>query len=252
MAQKRIDTILSIIKEQGYVTVKYLCNELHYSTATINRDLNELQKQKLIVRHYGGAELRTQKGVPLVFRYHKMRPVKRLIAKRAAELIKDGMTIFIDGTTTTHYIGEYLKNFQNLTVITNNINLASNLSESGIKAICLGGNIVEPPYMTGGSDTAAQAKSYTADIVFFSASGVSADGKIFMGAYFELIKAMIENSEKSVFLIDHKKLDSKSYRVLGTVEDIDVVITDLLFSDEVKKKAQNTLFIEIETPKTQK
>ncbi len=252
MPQKRIDTILSIIKEQGYVTVKYLCEQLHYSTATINRDLNELQKQKLIVRHYGGAELRTQKGVPLVFRYHKMRPVKRLIAKRAAELIKDGMTIFIDGTTTTHYIGDYLKNFQNLTVITNNINLASHLSESGIKAICLGGTIIEPPYMTGGSDTAAQAKSYSADIVFFSATGVSADGKIFLGSYLELIRAMIKNSEKSAFLIDHKKLDSKDTRVLCGLENIDVVVTDFEFSDEVKTRAKTTLFLEVETPKTQR
>lgn len=131
--------------------------------------------------------------------WHKMRPVKRLIAKRAAEFIKNDMTIFIDGTTTTHYIGEYLKDFQNLTVITNNINLASHLSESGIKAICLGGTIIEPPYMTGGSDTANQAKSYSADIVFFSATGVSADGKIFLGSYLELIRAMIGNSAKSVF-----------------------------------------------------
>lgn len=252
LAQKRIDTILSIIKEQGYVTVKYLCEQLHYSTATINRDLNELQKQKLIVRHYGGAELRTQKGVPLVFRYHKMRPVKRLIAKRAAEFIKNGMTIFIDGTTTTHYIGEYLKDFENLTVITNNINLASNLSESGIKTVCLGGTIVEPPYMTGGSDTVNQAKSYTADVVFFSATGVSTDGKIFLGSYLELIRAMIGNSAKSVFLIDHKKLDSKDTRVLCGLEDIGVVITDLAFSEDVKIKAKNTQFIEIETPKTQR
>ena len=131
MSQKRIDVILGIIKEQGYVTVKYLCDTLNYSTATINRDLNDLQKQKLIVRHYGGAELVKRKGVPLAFRYHKMRPAKRMIAKEAAKLIKDGMTVFIDGTTTTHYIGDYIKNIKNLTVITNNLNLASHLSESG-------------------------------------------------------------------------------------------------------------------------
>ena len=47
MSEKRIDAVLRIIKEQGYVTVKYLCDELHYSTATINRDLNDLQKKKI-------------------------------------------------------------------------------------------------------------------------------------------------------------------------------------------------------------
>ena len=178
MSQKRIDQILDIIKAQGYVTVKHLCDELHYSTATINRDLNELQKQKLIVRHYGGAELVERKGTPLVFRYHKMRPVKRLISKKAAELVKDGMTIFIDGSTTCQYIAEYIKNVKNLTVITNNLNLVSHLSEAGVRCICLGGPITEAPYITGGEDAVLQIQTYTADLVFFSAVGVSEDGKI--------------------------------------------------------------------------
>ena len=176
MPQKRTDIILNIIKEQGYVTVKYLCEELHYSTATINRDLNDLQKQNLIIRHYGGAELVSKKGIPLVFRYHKMRPVKRLIAKKAVSLIEDGMTVFIDGSTTTQYMGEYLKNFKNLTVITNNINLASHLSENGIKCVCLGGKIIEPPYMIGGIDASTQARTYIADLAFFSTLGMSSKG----------------------------------------------------------------------------
>ncbi|MBR2338859.1 MAG: DeoR/GlpR transcriptional regulator, partial [Clostridia bacterium] len=222
MSQKRIDVILGIIKEQGYVTVKYLCDTLNYSTATINRDLNDLQKQKLIVRHYGGAELVKRKGVPLAFRYHKMRPAKRMIAKEAAKLIKDGMTVFIDGTTTTHYIGDYIKNIKNLTVITNNLNLASHLSESGVRCICLGGQIVEIPYMIGGADAVRQVHTYTADLAFFSTGGISSSGKIYADLYFDLIKAMIENSHKSVLLIDHQKLDCECQRVIGDLSDIDV------------------------------
>ena len=120
MSEKRIDTILGIIKEQGYVTVKYLCDELHYSTATINRDLNDLQKKKLITRHYGGAEIVKTKGTPLVFRYHKMKSSKMKVAKKAAELIEDGDTVFIDAATSTQYIGHYLEGKKDITVITNN------------------------------------------------------------------------------------------------------------------------------------
>lgn len=253
MSQKRIDLILNIIKEQGYVTVKYLCDELHYSTATINRDLNDLQNKKLIVRHYGGAELASKKGTPLVFRYHKMRPVKRVIAKKAAELIKDGMTVFIDGTTTTQYIGQYIKPYKNLTVITNNLNLVSHLSEQGISCICLGGKVFEPPYMLGGPDTAAHARSYTADIAFFSTNSFSTDGKILGGdGYHDLHKAMIANSTKSVFLADHEKINNPANRILCELSDINVIITDYVFSDEVKAKYANTEFIEVKTPKTQK
>ena len=118
MPKKRFEQVLDIIKEQRYVTVKYLCDNLHYSTATINRDLNDLQRQKLIVRHYGGAEFIEKKGVPLVFRFNKMRPVKRAISKQAAADIKEGMTVFIDGSTTAQYMAEYIQNIKNITVIT--------------------------------------------------------------------------------------------------------------------------------------
>lgn len=252
MSQKRIDQILDIIKTQGYVTVKYLCEELHYSTATINRDLNELQKQKLIVRHYGGAELVARKGTPLVFRYHKMRPVKRLISKKAAEFIKDGMTVFIDGSTTCQYIAEYIKNIKNLTVITNNLNLVSHLSEAGVHCICLGGPIVEAPYMTGGEDAALQARTYTADLAFLASAGVSEDGKIYEGGgYISLHLAMMEQSKKSVFLADHQKVGVESKRVLCDFSKLHTVISDFAFADQVKEKYPRTEFICLETPKTQ-
>ena len=252
MSQKRIDQILDIIKTQGYVTVKYLCEELHYSTATINRDLNDLQKQKLIVRHYGGAELVEQKGTPLVFRYHKMRPVKRLISKKAAELIQDGMTVFIDGSTTTQYMAECIQNIKDLTVITNNLNLVSHLSEAGVKCICLGGAIVEAPYMTGGEDTALQAKTYTADLAFFSTAGVTADGNISeSNGYFGLHQAMLERAKKSVFLVDHQKIGVERNRVLCDFSKVDTVISDFDFDQSVKEKFAATQFIKVDTPKTQ-
>lgn len=250
MPQKRVDQILDIIKERGYVTVNYLCQQLHYSTATINRDLNDLQKRKLIVRHYGGAELPAKKGTPLVFRYHKMRPIKRLISKKASEMIKDGMTVFIDGSTTAHYMGEYIKNIQNLTVITNNINLTSHLSEAGIKCICLGGQIVEPPYMTGGFDTAMQAKTYTADLCFFSTLGISARGVIYESdGYYYLHKAMLEQSKKCIFLADHQKIDNRGNRSLCDLSDVDTIISDFDFSNTVQQAFPNTNFIKVNTSK---
>lgn len=252
MGKKRIDTILDIIKDKGYVTVKYLCEELHYSTATINRDLNILQNQKLILRHYGGAELTEQKGAPLVFRYHKMRPVKNVLGKRAAELIKDGMTVFIDGSTTAQSIAKHITHLKDLTVITNNMNLVSYLCEFGINCVCLGGSVIDPPYILGGSDTSKQAGSYHADIMFFSTGGISEDGKIYNSELiYELHRIMAENSDKTVFLVDHKKVGVKTSRVFGDVADVGYVISDYDFSPEVKRKASNTEFILVETPKTQ-
>lgn len=252
MAKKRIDIILDILKEQGYVTVKYLTEQLHYSTATINRDLNDLQKQKLIRRHYGGAELIENRGTPLVFRYHKMRPVKNLIARKAAEFIKDGDTIFIDASTQTQCLGQFITDRKDLTVITNNMILASFLSEHNIKCICLGGKVVEIPYMLGGADTVAAAASYYADKVFFSTAGISQDG-IIGGSdlYYDLHCTMINNSKQSFYLADHQKLNTKSSRIFD-LSKIDYIVSDYIFTDEIKKKYSNITFLEVETPVTQK
>ena len=253
MPQKRIDQILDILKTQGYVTVKYLCQELHYSTATINRDLNELQRQNKIVRHYGGAELVAQKGTPLHFRYHKMRPVKRLLSKLAAQQIREGMTVFVDGCTTTQYMAEYIKQIPGLTVITNNLNLASFLSEEGVGCIVLGGKIVEKPYMTGGADGALMAESYRADMAFFSTGGVTKEGVIGeYDNYYALHKAMLRNAAKRVFLVDSQKVGVIGNRILGDFSQVDTVISDFAFSEEVQARFPHTEFIHIDLSKTPK
>ncbi len=250
MTQKeRIDAIIDIINKNGFVTVKFLTEELHYSTATINRDLNALENQNIVKRSYGGAEIVQPKTTSLFFRYSKMRPVKNKIAQKASEFVQDGDMIFVDCSTTAQYLGRYLTNKKDLTVITNNITLASYLSEWGIKAICLGGVIMEPPSMVYSSETIENAKKYGADKLFFSPSSVTPDGKIGASNYEEhilLIKSMMENSKEVYMLCDHRKITDACKKYLGTLKDIDVVITDFAFSNDIKDKYNETKYVEIE------
>ncbi len=247
MPKKRTDQILDILREQGYVTVQYLTEQLHYSTATINRDLNFLKKQNLVIRHYGGVELVSHKGVPLVFRYHKMRPVKNLLGKKAAEIIQDGDTVFIDGSTTSQCMGKFIVGKKDLTVISNNMNLLSYLSEYDIKCICLGGTIVESPYMLGGTDTEEQAKSYIANTVFFSVGGVSSDGIIYTGdMYISLLRIMAKNAKRVVLLVDHQKIDVMCSRILFDFSKVDYVISDYDFPVETTLAFPKTNFIKVE------
>ena len=94
--KERIDKINEILKTFGYVTVKFLTKELDYSTATINRDLNLMEKQKLIKRTYGGVELLNRKYVPLEFRYNLMKSAKNKLGVAALSLVNDGDTVFIE------------------------------------------------------------------------------------------------------------------------------------------------------------
>ena len=115
--KERLENILQLVKQYGYVTVKYLVSTLHYSNATINRDLNALVAQKKVRRSYGGVEYIEKKGVPLPFRYDFMRSEKLKIGKKAAEFIHDGETVFIDASTTTECMAEFLVEKKDLTVM---------------------------------------------------------------------------------------------------------------------------------------
>ena len=243
--KERLDEILELLHKYGYVTVKYLVNALHYSNATINRDLNVLESQGEIHRTHGGVEIAERKGVPLPFRYHKMKAEKLKIGKKASELVQDGETLFIDGSTTTEAMAEFLVDKKGITVITNNITLVMRLCEYGIKVICLGGTVVEKPSMLGGDEAVESAMKYTADKMFFSTNYVSKDGKIGTGGRLLLMKAMAKNSDKVYYLADHDKLVRPQgvNQYIFDFNEIDGVISDYEFDEEVQNKYPFTQFI---------
>lgn len=241
--KERQEEILALIRKQGYASVEMLTERFHYSTATINRDLNELQKQNLIKRSYGGAEPVVPQGIPHVFRYQKMRKSKRKISARAAALVKDGDTIFIDGSTTAEYMAEFLFSRKDLTVITNNCLLAADLYTYGVRAICLGGVIDEAPCVTWGDMTCSNAASFLADKLFFSTGAATETG--LTGRVPMLFHVMIEHSREQWLLIDREKVGKPCTRDLIDFSAVTGVISDFDFPEETKKKFPDTIFIYI-------
>lgn len=238
--KQRQEEILALIRKQGYASVEMLTGHFHYSTATINRDLNELQKQNLIKRSYGGAEPVVPHGIPHVFRYRKMRKSKRKISARAAALVKDGDTIFIDGSTTAEYMAEFLFARKNLTVITNNCLLAADLYSYGVRAICLGGQIGEAPCVTWGDMTCRNAACFLADKLFFSTGAATSTGLI--GGAPLLFSVMIEHARESWLLIDKEKIDKPCTECALDFSAVTGVISDFDFPEATKKKFPDTVF----------
>ena len=240
--QERLNEILKIVERHGYVTVKFLTSALHYSNATINRDLNILEKQKLVQRSYGGVEAVKHIGISLPFRYHKMKAEKLRIGRRAADFVQDGDRIFIDGSTTAEYMAEFLHEKKNLTVVTNNIKLALKLSEFGIAVICLGGTIVEKPSMLGGSLTVENATNYKVDKMFFSTAGVNLDGEIgTTELYFAMHKVIAKNAKEVYFLVDHDKLNVPC-PMLFHFENLTAIISDISFPEDTKNRLSPVRF----------
>ncbi len=191
------------------MTVKEICAALYYSPATVRRDLTELEGRGLLKRSFGGAVLTEHypEQLPLAIRAAKHIAAKKHLCARAAALICDGDTLFIDASSTTYFLAPLLKSYRDLTVITNNPHLSVALSELKIHNLCTGGEMLNDSIALVGSDTLRFIRGIRAHKCFFSARGLT-EGEISDSSKEERdVKiAMLERSEQSYFLCDGSKL----------------------------------------------
>lgn len=241
---ERIDEILKILNKYHYVTVDYLVEKIRYSPASIRRDLTVLEKQGLVKRSYGGVEIKKESYTPFRFRQHSMKLEKNNIATKAAELIRDNDTVFIDASSSAQYLGHFLANKKNITVITNNMVLASHLNGNGIDTYCTGGYICEHPGVLAGEITNRIFSMFHADIMFFSASGFD-DGIIYESSerFLQHHRIMIDNSDRRVFLCGSDKIGIKNKVIVSNLDEIDFFISDVSLSEDITQKYKNTEFI---------
>ncbi len=245
--KERLDRIVALLDEHGFVTVKALTKELHYSTATVNRDLNILVQMGRIRRTAGGAEPIKRRSIPLPYRYEKMKPEKKRLARVAAGYVCDGDTVFIDGSTTCEYMGEYLLDKKAIHVITNNIALAAFLSENGLSVTVIGGTVVEPPAMIGGELAVENAMRLWVDKFFFSPACMLSDGSVCAvgQTYILLDTVLAERAKESFVLADHDKIDCAYKQVIFDASHVNYVISDYEFSDGVKSRYKETVFVTV-------
>lgn len=238
---ERIDKVLEIVREEKFVTVENLVKKLHYSPATIRRDLTYLADMGFVKKSYGGVSVAL--GQPAVVREHENTLEKIRVCKCASELIKDGDVVFVDGTTTTYFLGERIIKKKGVVVLTNNLKLASFLFEHGVECYVTGGKVYDG-IMLGGTHAVDTIVKFNIDVAFFSVGALSKEGLIAHSEfYWDLTKTAIRNSKKSVLLCDKEKFNKKVSRYIADVGTYDVVITDEPLSKEIKSKFKDTEFI---------
>ena len=243
--QERMDEIMKILKENHYVTVDYLVKEIKYSPASIRRDLTLLQKQGLITRSYGGVTYKDANSSPFRFRQHSMKGAKNAIAKKAASLVKNGDVIFIDGSSTTQYLGPYLINKNGLTVVTCNMLLADFLSEHGVNTYCTGGRVVEYPGILGGSFMLETLSKFNFDIAFVSSAAFSFDGQIISSGEGGVLSQQMfrKCSKKLAYLCGSDKFGREGTFVGLTLDDVDYFVSDKSIPEELKDRFKKTTYM---------
>ena len=228
---ERFDNIMEILKQEKYSTPNALAKRLYVSPVTIRRDLKKLESDGLVSTCYGGVSIvsHENRDVPLAVRENFNENIKLSVAKKAASLITDGSTVFLDASSTASFVANFIEPEQNITVITNGIKALTILSQRHIHAYCTGGRLINNSLAFTGAIALRTIAGMHADFMFFSSQGLSRDGKItdFSESETALRMAMLEHSNQRYFLCDNSKIGKTFLFNVCDANDIDGVICDV-------------------------
>lgn len=223
--------IRKILTQKGYASVQELSQWLYTSPSSIRRDLATMEKRGLVKRSYGGAELvkNSSQILPFSTRAHQNIPAKKTMARKAVKMVPEGGIVFLDQSSSAFFVACELQGRADLTVVTNNVEILSLLSQSELEVFSCGGRLSRSNRnCLLGSDAQNSFSQMRADIAFFSSKALSTDGVIWDCDREEvcLRQTMLQNADKRVFLCASEKFGQHSGYRQCSLHDVDCMITE--------------------------
>jgi DeoR family transcriptional regulator, aga operon transcriptional repressor len=225
----RWDAILERLSQDGAVEVGDVAAALGVSASTIRRDLTELEARGALSRTHGGA---VSSGVlyelPLRYRGEQRRAEKQRIAAAAARHVHDGVAVGLTGGTTTTLVARAIASVRGLTIVTNALNIASELAvRASIKLVVTGGVVRSASYELAGPLAEQTLRSLHLDLVFCGVDGISRAGLTTHDeAEAHTNRTLIGRAQRTVVVADSTKLGRVHFGVICPLEDVDELITD--------------------------
>lgn len=234
---QRRSMLLEYINQHKTASVQLLAAKFYLHEATVRRDLNALAKAGQITRVHGGAAAMDAllAEIPLYVRETSFRDVKREIARKAAALVKDGSTIFVDSSSTATLMVPFLESKKSLRIVTNGLQTGLQLSKlADAQIFSLGGCLRENSLSYAGPIAQENLALFHFDYAFFSCRGMTLENGLTDTSQDEafLRRLLIQRCDRSVLLLDHSKLGVKSFFTICPVKDIHTLITDAQLGDE--------------------
>lgn len=227
----RQDKIIEIIKKEGFAPIEDLSKHFEVTPQTIRRDINKLCDIGILTRFHGGAGIASSvKNVDYSARKTMLHTEKQRIAKVLTKHIPNGASIFINiGTTTEEAAIELSSSLSGLRIITNNLNVAMIVSSNETcEVIVAGGMVRHRDKGITGQATVDFIKQFRVDYGIIGVSGIDEDGTLLDYDYHEVqaAKEIITNSRQVFLLADHTKFNRNAMVRIGTLEEIDFLVTD--------------------------
>jgi len=233
LAEQRRRKILDLLEQKGQITVRDLVERFDVSAVTARADLDALASTGSAVRSHGGAvrQMEASQDYPLRFKETLHRGEKIKIGRAAAELVRPNEVIILDSVTTTADVARHLKarKIQPVTIITNALNIASDLLDAqGISVMVIGGLMRPISCSFVGPQAENMLKEFHADRLFLAVDGFDLEIGASTPDVFEaqLNGVMMRVAKEVNVVADSSKLGRRSVSRIGPLEKVHRLITD--------------------------
>ena len=208
-----------------------LAREFKTSQVTIRKDLESLHAHGLIHRTHGGA-LPAREGAledPTLREKEKLHHKEKLrIAATAAAMVQEGQVVILDSGTTTTEIARALRKFRSLTIVTNAVNIAAELSGTAVEVILTGGTLRKNSFSLVGPIAEETLHRLNADLLFLGVDGFDVHYGLSTPNLLEakVNRVMVEIAKRKVAVCDASKFGRRSLSLIAPTSALDEVITD--------------------------
>ena len=222
--------ILTLARQMGAVQVDELALRFDVTPQTIRKDLNDLCDSRLLTRTHGGAMLTSGvENMAYEARRNLATAEKIVIGRRAATLIPNNCSLFINIGTTTEEVARALMHHEGLLVITNNIHVATILMPClKIEVILAGGSLRRSDGGIVGESATDFISQFKVDYAVIGTSAIDSDGALLDFDYREVrvSKAIVSNARNVILVADAMKFTRSAPVRIGHLADVDIFVTD--------------------------
>ena len=235
---ERLEKLHDYLTKHKYASIAELSDVLQASPATVRRCITALEGKKIVERTRGGVTLLGSGNTyerPYSIKRRKNEAEKKRIAEYAASLMPANASVYLDASSTVREMTSFLRNMKNVTVCTNDVQIAGDLSSApNLIVIVTGGVMRQGYYSLSGYLTDQAVRDMRLDCAFMGIDAISENGDMMLTNLEELgtKRFIADTTPRTIVLADHEKFEHGAFLKVWSCDQISLVITGRELSDE--------------------
>lgn len=229
LKEERLDFILQKLKSDQKVKLGELSEALQVSEDTVRRDIELLASNGLLTKVRGGAIPHSPNLHNFKDRIHELEEDKNRIARKALQLLQPYQTVMLGGGTTVYALARMLPHDLPLTVVTNNVPLATLLCDHpAVDLVLAGGRVQKDSQVTLGHEAINMFKQVHVDVCIIGICSVHHEIGITIKDYneTEVVRAMMHSAGRVIAVTTYNKIGTAELYKVGDITAVETIITE--------------------------